>query len=69
MISNIGKNPYLQINNDRKIVQVNKTENINETTTENNRVNEIRKALEDGSYKLIPAKALAKVFAEAELLV
>jgi len=67
MISNIGKNPYLQqISNDRKVSQVNKIENVSELNV-NSRVDEIRKGLEDGTYKLIPTVALAKIFAEAEL--
>lgn len=42
MISNIGKNPYLQINAGQKISSVNKTENVSEISN-NSRVDEIKK--------------------------
>jgi len=67
MISNINQTGYLQQSNDiNRNSGIKKVDSVNKV--ENNRVDEIKKAIEDGNYKLLSTNNLAKVFTESELL-
>ena len=65
MISNISQSSYLQTNDLNRNSGINKVDSDNKI--ENSRVGDIKKAIENGSYKLLPMNSLAKVFSESEL--
>ena len=65
MISNISQSSYLQTNDINRNSGINRVDSNNKV--EGSRVDEIKKAIEDGSYQLLPMNVLAKVFSESEL--
>jgi len=68
MISNINQTGYLQQTNDiNRNSGIKKVDSFN--SVENSRVDEIKKSIEDGSYKLLPTNSLAKIFTESELVI
>ena len=66
MISNVNNNGnYIQqtnINKVNNIQQVHSVQNV-----QNNKVDDIKNAIKNGNYQLLPPNILARVFAEAEL--
>jgi len=65
MISNVSQSSYLQTNDIKRNSGINKVDSNNKV--ENSRVDEIKRAIEDGSYQLLPMNTLAKFFSESEL--
>ena len=65
MISNVSQSSYLQTNDIKRNSGINKVDSNNKV--ENSRVVEIKRAIEDGSYQLLPMNTLAKFFSESEL--
>ncbi len=67
MISNVNQNLYMQTADVKRGGDVAKLDASQSLEAVNNRVVEIKKGLEEGSYKLMAPHILAKIFAEAEL--
>lgn len=64
MISSVNQSSYLQNNEIMKNNGVNKSDN--NIGIEDSKVSEIKKAIEDGTYKMLPTNLLAQLFSESE---
>jgi len=62
MISNINNGNYIQQTNINKVDNIHQVENV-----QNNKVDDLKTAIQNDNYQLLPPNVLAKVFAEAEL--
>jgi anti-sigma28 factor (negative regulator of flagellin synthesis) len=67
MISNINQNLYMQTSDIKRSGDVAKVEGSQNIEQLDGRALEIKKQIDEGSYKLMAPHILAKVFAESEL--
>jgi anti-sigma28 factor (negative regulator of flagellin synthesis) len=65
MISNINNGNYIQQTNINKVDNIHQVQGVQ--NVQNNKVDDIKSAIQNGNYQLLPPNVLAKVFAEAEL--
>jgi anti-sigma28 factor (negative regulator of flagellin synthesis) len=66
MISNVNNSIYLQTNEVKNNSRVGSVDSSSRVES-NSRVSEIKKAIENGSYQLLPTSVLSKIFVDAEL--